>query len=335
MLFMMTLFSGVMITISSNSWLGAWMGLEINLLSFIPIMSNDENIYNSESSLKYFIIQALASSVLLFFLLLKMMIESMFTFSSFINENMINFLVSPLLLKSGSAPFHWWFPSVMEGMDWINCFILMSIQKIAPLILISYLIKLNTFLTIIILLSTVVGAIGGLNQTSIRKILTYSSINHIGWMLSGMLMSETIWFFYFILYTLMIISIIFITKPFQLSFINQMLTFNNDIPLMKFVTILVLLSLGGLPPFLGFFPKWMIITLMTLNHLIPLLTVMVLCSLLTLYYYLRISYSSLIINTLEPNWNLISIKSKLLTLFMFPLLSILGLSMMSLLIFFM
>nr|WGO58003.1 NADH dehydrogenase subunit 2 [Rhabdoblatta densimaculata] len=300
-LFSMTLISGMLITISSNSWLGAWMGLEINLLSFIPLMSNNNNVYTTEAALKYFLIQALASSSLLFIIISKSLIESMFTV---LNSSLTSIMIStPLLMKSGAAPMHWWFPSVMEGLSWSNCFILMTIQKIAPLMLISYSINFNTFMTLIILSSVMVGSIGGYNQTSIRKILTYSSINHMGWMLTAMLMGENMWMLYFFIYSLLTLTIIMIVYPSQISFINQTFLINEDNKLIKFLLFSSLLSLGGLPPFLGFLPKWMIIQFMMINWSATIISIMVILSLITLYYYLRISYSAFIILNTQLSWN--------------------------------
>nr|WGO58172.1 NADH dehydrogenase subunit 2 [Centrocolumna ericea] len=307
-IFLATLISGVFITISSNSWLGAWMGLEINLLSFIPIMSSNENIFTTEASLKYFLVQALASAVLLFLIISKTMMEDMF---SIINPSTSSVMLStPLLLKGGAAPFHWWFPSVMEGLSWMNCLILMTLQKIAPLILISYLIKSSIFSLSIIIFSVLTGAIGGYNQTSIRKILTYSSINHMGWMLSSMMLGENFWLMYFSIYSFLTLTIISIVSPFQISFINQTFLSNNDNPIMKFMLFTTLLSLGGLPPFLGFLPKWLIIQSMVNNNMILMIALMVVFSLITLYYYLRISYSSFIILHSEPSWNIKTHKNK-------------------------
>nr|WGO58120.1 NADH dehydrogenase subunit 2 [Centrocolumna evidens] len=323
-LFMGTLISGMLITISSNSWLSAWMGLEINLLSFIPIMSSNENIFTTEASLKYFLVQALASSILLFLIISKTMMENMF---SIVNPSTSSVILStPLLLKSGAAPFHWWFPSVMEGLSWMNCLILMTLQKIAPLILVSYLIKSSMFSMSIIIFSVLMGAIGGYNQTSIRKILTYSSINHLGWMLSAMMLGENFWLMYFSIYTFLILTIILIINPFQISFINQIFMSNNDNPIIKFMLFTTLLSLGGLPPFLGFLPKWLIIQSMVNNNLILIITIMVVFSLITLYYYLRISYSSFIILHSEPSWNIQIYKNKkMMGCIMLSTISLLGL----------
>nr|QXT44063.1 NADH dehydrogenase subunit 2 [Apicotermitinae gen. D sp. CAM075]QXT44362.1 NADH dehydrogenase subunit 2 [Apicotermitinae gen. D sp. CMRT020] len=303
----MTLVSGMLVSVSSNSWLGAWMGLEINLMSFIPLMSNVKNMYNTEASLKYFIVQVLASATLLFMVVMKTLMEDLFSFESNSYTPMI--ICTPLLLKSGAAPLHWWFPGVMEGLSWENCALLMTIQKAAPLMLMSYLIDINIFTLSIIMMSTVVGAIGGLNQTSMRKILTYSSINHTGWMLIALTTSENLWMVYFAIYSTLTLTVVSAIKLSGVSFINQTMMTNKETTLMKFMMFTSLLSLGGLPPFLGFLPKWIVIQAMIMNNMTPLAVVVVVTSLITLYYYLKISYSSFMILNTEPKWNTKSHKS--------------------------
>nr|AIY61776.1 NADH dehydrogenase subunit 2 [Astalotermes sp. TB-2014] len=305
-LLLITLVSGMLVSVSSNSWLGAWMGLEINLMSFIPLMSNVKNMYNTEASLKYFIVQVLASATLLFMVVMKTLMEDLFSFESNPYTPMI--ICTPLLLKSGAAPLHWWFPGVMEGLSWENCALLMTIQKAAPLMLISYLIEMNIFTLSVIMLSTVVGAIGGLNQTSMRKILTYSSINHTGWMLIALTTSENLWMMYFVIYSTLALTVVSAIKLSGVSFINQTMMTNKETALMKFMMFTSLLSLGGLPPFLGFLPKWIIIQAMIMNNMSPLAVIVVVTSLITLYYYLKISYSSFMILNTEPKWNTKSLK---------------------------
>nr|AQP29388.1 NADH dehydrogenase subunit 2 [Nasutitermes sp. C TB-2017] len=307
-LLLTTLVGGMLVSVSSNSWLGAWMGLEINLMSFIPLMSNVKNMYNTEASLKYFIVQVMASATLLFMVAMKTLTEDLFTFESSTYTSMI--ICTPLLLKSGAAPLHWWFPGVMEGLSWENCALLMTVQKAAPLMLMSYLIEINAFTLSIILLSTIVGSIGGLNQTSMRKILTYSSINHTGWMLIALTTSESLWIAYFMIYSTLALTVVSAIKLSGTSFINQTMLTNKETTLMKFMMFTSLLSLGGLPPFLGFLPKWIVIQAMITNNMAPLATIVVVTSLITLYYYLKISYSSFMILNTEPKWNLKSHKNE-------------------------
>nr|WGT92227.1 NADH dehydrogenase subunit 2 [Dicerapanorpa magna] len=299
-LFMMTLISGTLISISSNSWMGAWMGLEINLLSFIPLMINSNNLMATEASLKYFLTQALASATLLFSVILLNQ-NNFFAFffpeSNYIINLMIN---SSLLLKMGAAPFHFWFPGVMEGLNWMNSFILMTWQKIAPLMLISYCWEKN-IIFMIIMASVTIGSLGGLNQTSLRKLMAYSSINHIGWMLGALSISENLFFSYFILYSFLSMTIIFLFNSFKIFHLNQMFSLSHPV-LVKFCLMISLLSLGGLPPFLGFLPKWIVIQTFIESNQIFLILIMVTMSLITLYFYLRITYSSFMMANSELKW---------------------------------
>nr|URX53473.1 NADH dehydrogenase subunit 2 [Kalotermitidae sp. 5 AB-2022a] len=294
----MTLISGILISVSSNSWLGAWMGLEINLLSFIPLMSTQGNIFTTEASLKYFIVQALASSTLLFLVMMKSLSNQVTP----IDNGMYNYMImTPLLMKTGAAPLHWWFPSVMEGLSWTNCLLMMTLQKIAPMMLISYTLSLNLPTLTAILTSVIVGAMGGMNQTSLRKILTYSSINHTGWMLAAMVGGDNLWLLYFAIYSLLTTTVTLITKAYNISFINQAMTISMETTI-KYMLFTTMLSLGGLPPFIGFLPKWIVIQMMIANNLSLAMTTMVIASLATLYYYLRVCYSSFILLHSEPKW---------------------------------
>nr|YP_009479335.1 NADH dehydrogenase subunit 2 [Sabethes belisarioi]AVV61071.1 NADH dehydrogenase subunit 2 [Sabethes belisarioi] len=303
-MFFIMLICSSLIVISSNSWLSAWMGLEINLLSFIPLMNEGKkNLMTSESSLKYFLIQAFASSILLFSIILNMMIYN----NNWMMLNNLNelLMLSTLFLKSGAAPFHFWFPNVMEGMNWINNLILMTWQKIAPLILISYNWNYNFFM-IFIIFSIIIGSLGGLNQTSLRKLMAFSSINHLGWMLIAMMNNELLWLFYFLLYTFLSSSIVLLFNNFKIFYFNQIFNFSFMNSIIKFFLFLNLLSLGGLPPFLGFLPKWLIIqNLISMNHYF-LLLIATCFSLITLFYYLRISYSIFMLNYNKNSWMLLN-----------------------------
>nr|YP_011002841.1 NADH dehydrogenase subunit 2 [Trichopoda pennipes]WPQ70558.1 NADH dehydrogenase subunit 2 [Trichopoda pennipes]WPQ70583.1 NADH dehydrogenase subunit 2 [Trichopoda pennipes] len=295
-MFLMILMSGTLISISSNSWLGAWMGLEINLLAFIPLMS-DNKLMSTESSLKYFLTQALASSVFLFSVILCLLNFNKSNLN-FIYEMMI---FSSLILKSGSAPFHFWFPNVMEGLSWLNSLILMTWQKIAPLMLISYII-IKPLMLISIILSSLIGALGGLNQTSLQKLMAYSSINHLGWMLSAMYNSNSMWMTYFLFYSFLTFSMILMFKMFKIYHLNQLFSLSFNSKILKYFIFINLLSLGGLPPFLGFLPKWLIIQSLSMNNQFFLMTFMVLMTLITLFFYLRLCYTTFMLNYYENNW---------------------------------
>nr|YP_001798454.1 NADH dehydrogenase subunit 2 [Trigoniophthalmus alternatus]ABS57552.1 NADH dehydrogenase subunit 2 [Trigoniophthalmus alternatus] len=302
LLFMTTLVSGTLISVSSTSWFGAWIGLEINLMSFIPLMSNGTNQRSTEASLKYFLTQALGSILLI---LSAIYLYSAQSTTSFINMSSLILINSSLLLKMGSAPFHFWFPMVMNGISWFNNIILMTWQKIAPMIILSYTLTSFKFLMIMtILMSSLVGGLGGLNQTSLQKIMAYSSINHISWIIMAMTTSELLWMTYFTMYTMMSISVILIFNSLNIYHINQIYDSMKMNQTIKLMLGLNLLSLGGLPPFLGFLSKWIVMQEVLKNNSTSLLLIMVFTSLLTLFYYIRIMYSSMTISFFSKNWML-------------------------------
>nr|AFN21393.1 NADH dehydrogenase subunit 2 [Choaspes benjaminii] len=319
MFFFFILIMSTLISISSNSWMGCWIGLEINLLSFIPLISNSNNLMSSEAALKYFLTQSIASINFLFSILLKMILMNNFEMN-----NLFSILInSSLMMKMGSFPFHFWFPNIIEGLSWMNCFILMSWQKITPMILLSYYMNKN-FLLIIMMINTIIGAIGGINQTSLRKLMSFSSINNLGWMMASIMISENLFMFYFIIYSFLISMMCFIFYMMNIYFINQLFIFNMNF-LIKFIMFLNFLSLGGLPPFLGFFPKWIIINFLIWKKLYLISFIFILMSLITLFYYIRIIYSSVMFNYLKLKWFKIFIKNNyFMFIMLFNLISLMG-----------
>nr|QNU07851.1 NADH dehydrogenase subunit 2 [Lethe verma] len=319
MFFLFTLLFSTLISISSNSWLGCWIGLEINLLSFIPLITNPNNLMNSEAALKYFMTQAIASINFLFSIII-----SLFLMKNFYNNNLISILInSSLLMKMGSTPFHFWFPNVMEGLSWLNCFILMTWQKITPMILLSYYFNIN-FLMFIIILNVLIGAMGGFNQTSLRKLMAFSSINNLGWMLVALMISENLWMTYFFLYSFLISIMCFLFYMLNIFFINQMFNFNINFSI-KFSIMINFLSLGGLPPFLGFFPKWLIINFLIFNKLYIISFFFIFMSLILLIFYIRIIYSSFMFFSFKFKWFKIFLKNNFFNLINFcSFISLLG-----------
>nr|YP_009568224.1 NADH dehydrogenase subunit 2 [Precis andremiaja]QBE86087.1 NADH dehydrogenase subunit 2 [Precis andremiaja] len=307
MFFMFIVFFSTLISISSNSWLGCWIGLEINLLSFIPLMSNPNNLLNSEASLKYFLTQSIASINFLFSILINLLL-----LKNFFNDYIISILInSSLLMKMGSTPFHFWFPNIMEGLSWLNCFILMTWQKISPMILLSYYMNLK-FLFLIMIFNVLIGTISSFNQTSLRKLMAFSSINNLGWMLSALSISENLWMLYFLLYSLFIFIMCFLFYIINVFYINQLFNLNLNFSI-KFSILINFLSLGGLPPFLGFFPKWLIINYLLFNNLFIISFMFVMSSLIMLFIYIRIIYSSFMFYSIKFKWYKIFIKNNLMT----------------------
>nr|YP_009253529.1 NADH dehydrogenase subunit 2 [Pyrgus maculatus]AKJ83286.1 NADH dehydrogenase subunit 2 [Pyrgus maculatus] len=319
MFFFFILIFSTLISISSNSWIGCWIGLEINLLSFIPLISNSNNLLASEASLKYFLTQSIASINFLFSILLKLILMKNFEIN-----NLFSLLInSSMMMKMGSAPFHFWFPNIIEGMSWLNCFILMTWQKITPMILLSYYLNKN-FLILIMMLNTIIGAIGGINQTSLRKLLSFSSINNLGWMMASILISESLWLLYFFMYSFLISIMCFTFYTMNIYFINQLFIFNMNL-MLKFFIFINFLSLGGLPPFLGFFPKWIIINFMMMNKFYFMTFIFIMMSLITLFYYIRIIYSCMLFNYLKLKWFKIFLKNNyFMSIMCISLISIMG-----------
>nr|YP_009709651.1 NADH dehydrogenase subunit 2 [Velutinodorcus velutinus]QEX51670.1 NADH dehydrogenase subunit 2 [Velutinodorcus velutinus] len=293
MLFGSFLALGTMVAASSYSWMGMWMGLEINLLSFIPLISTSKNMYSSESALKYFIAQVMASTILLLAIII-LSTKILYPLQNSIQSSLL--FNTSLLLKMGAAPLHFWFPEVMEGLNWLNSMILLTWQKIAPMMLLSYSGKTLLLLVTAIISCMFVSGVMGQNHLSLRKIMAYSSINHIGWMIAASLFFEMIWMIYFIIYSVITLNIVVMFKKLNIFYMKQLTLSMNQEPLIKMFFILNFLSLGGLPPFLGFFPKWLTIQVMINESFFSLAIVMILATLATLYFYMRITFSTLVLS---------------------------------------
>nr|YP_010426351.1 NADH dehydrogenase subunit 2 [Neucentropus mandjuricus]USL48465.1 NADH dehydrogenase subunit 2 [Neucentropus mandjuricus] len=260
---------------SSTSWINCWLAIEINLFMFIPIMYN-KNIFNSENTIKYFLTQVLASTILM----MTILTIHQYKFKTLI----MNF---SLLIKLGSAPFHYWFVMILSAMNWNILMFTSTFQKLGPLIMMSY--NFNTNLMyMMIIMNNLFGMWGGLNQTSIKKLMAYSSINHLGWMMATMMISEKLLLMYFLVYTVSLLMISFMLNSMNLNFMNQIFSMKKN--LWNFMNqFTMFMSMSGMPPFIGFTIKWLTInSMMSYNKFI--IMIMLLNSLLNLYYYYQISY---------------------------------------------
>lgn len=296
-LFFCSLSLGVIIRISSASWFTAWLGLELNLLSFIPLISSTRNLYSSEAALKYFLVQALGSAVFLC-RSSTVLISSKPVLSFFI-------LVS-LLLKIGAAPFYFWLPPIIQGLSWFNCLVLITIQKIAPIILISYLIQTNSNLISLLYLSSVLsacaGSLGGLNQVFLRKILAYSSIAHIRWILASLVNRTLLWLNYFLIYCIVSISAVWPLYLHQIFHFNQLISTPFHLNLSRLRISVAFLSLGGLPPFIGFLPKILVVQFLSQQGIILWVAILFLGALITLFFYIRVILIALSLNNPKLKW---------------------------------
>nr|YP_010535571.1 NADH dehydrogenase subunit 2 [Otobius lagophilus]UYB78379.1 NADH dehydrogenase subunit 2 [Otobius lagophilus]UYB78392.1 NADH dehydrogenase subunit 2 [Otobius lagophilus]UYL27132.1 NADH dehydrogenase subunit 2 [Otobius lagophilus] len=272
-----TLITSIILAISTSSMFSLWICLEVNMMMFIPLM-NSKNSLSSNSMMLYFIVQSLASSIFIF---------SFFLLTIFPNLNhfMIFFMMSSILIKLGAAPFHIWFPQISEGLSFPSFTILILIQKIIPLYILTFL--NNIFVMTTIILSSIIGSLGGWNQNSLRKIIAFSSISHLAWMISIMISKSNWWLIYFFTYSFIILSLLLILYLNNLSFISQIIKLTN--PLQKTMLIISLMSLGGMPPLLGFFMKWMSIKI--ISSFFPLILIFLIpSSLFNLFFYSRVLY---------------------------------------------
>lgn len=178
--FMLLCIFGTLLSVSSRHWLGVWFGLEINLLGFVPIIVQNGGVQSVEGAIKYFIVQALASG----FLIVGGFSLGNSCFVWFVWEQ-VDFLVVlclfGLLIKLGVSPFHWWVPSVMGGLRWVSCGILLTWQKLAPFFILTSLSYLYLFMLLLFgALSSLVGGFIGIGQVQLRFLMSYSSIAHWG-----------------------------------------------------------------------------------------------------------------------------------------------------------
>nr|QHN89260.1 NADH dehydrogenase subunit 2 [Aphis aurantii] len=289
--FIMLMFSTLM-SISASNWLSMWMGLELNLFSIIPILNFKSSIYSIEATMKYFLIQAFASILLLIFLINK-------NFYFFNNSNIL--IMMPLLMKLSLMPFHLWLPSMMEGLNWTSCLLMMTWQKISPLIMISY---LNTNKNLIFLITLIsMNSMFGLNQNSMRKILAMSSINNSTWMLFAILLNNKLWMNYFLIYSMLNFLIIKILNNYKINYINQLKFFNLNF-FFKLNMMMLIFSIMGLPPMIGFLMKWMLIKTLIYNHMYLIMMMLIMLTILNLFFYIKMSYFMLFNFNLFNKWYL-------------------------------
>lgn len=288
--FISTLVLGSLISLSSSNWLLIWIGLELNLLSFVPLLNLSKSNLESEARIKYFLSQALGSG-----LLLRGALNLYFAPQTLVPCSFSNiFILLGLLTKLGMPPCHFWFPAVISSISWPMCFILSTWQKIVPLFLIIYSSFLPSFIFLaLILTSSLIRGLGGINQNLIKSIIAYSSIGHISWIIAGSLASFSASLLYFLIYSLISVALLSIFNFSSSSSLLSLSSVSFNAPAFTFSLLLTILSLGGIPPFLGFFPKWLIIqTLAPINILVVI--ILLIGSIINLFYYLNILFISLI-----------------------------------------
>nr|YP_009257400.1 NADH dehydrogenase subunit 2 [Beaufortia kweichowensis]ANG44836.1 NADH dehydrogenase subunit 2 [Beaufortia kweichowensis] len=301
MILLSSLGLGTTLTFASSHWLLAWMGLEINTLAILPLMAQQHHPRAVEATTKYFLTQATAAAMILFAATTNAWVTGEWDINNLTHPLASSLIIMALALKVGLAPVHFWMPEVLQGLDLMTGLILSTWQKLAPFALIIQMAPNTspTLLTALGLLSTLVGGWGGLNQTQLRKIMAYSSIAHMGWMLITLQYAPQLTLIALGLYIFMTSTAFLSLKMASATKINTLTAAWSKSPILAPTTALALLSLGGLPPLTGFMPKWLILQELTKQDLPTTATIMALAALLSLYFYLRLCYAMAL--TIYPN----------------------------------
>nr|ABR29483.1 NADH dehydrogenase subunit 2 [Dicrurus paradiseus] len=301
MIFTVSLLLGTTITITSNHWVMAWTGLEINTLAILPLISKSHHPRAIEAATKYFLVQAAASTLVLFSSMTNAWHTGQWDITQLTHPTSCLILTAAISIKLGLVPFHFWFPEVLQGSSLTTGLLMSTIMKLPPITLLFMTSQsLNpTLLTTLAILSAAIGGWMGLNQTQIRKILAFSSISHLGWMTIILVYNPKLTLLNFYLYALMTSTMFLIFNSMKVLKLSTLMTAWTKTPSLSAISLLTLMSLAGLPPLTGFLPKWMIIQELTMQEMAPTAIIISLLSLLGLFFYLRLAYCATI--TLPPH----------------------------------
>nr|ACA28641.1 NADH dehydrogenase subunit 2 [Phelsuma laticauda] len=329
-----SLSTSTIITMSSHHWLLAWVGLELNTLSMLPIIIKPAHPRATEAATKYFLVQAAAAALIMFSCTLNASMTGQWAIINMLPIPTI-ILSLALFLKLGLVPVHFWYPEVLQGSTMNTAMIISTWQKIAPLSLL-YLTAMNTPTTNVLLVglaSTLIAGWAGLNMTQTRKIMAFSSIGHMGWIIIMIPYNLNLATLALIIYITLTYSVFSMLNTMNASTLKDLSQAHSHLPMMPTIMMLTLMSLGGLPPLAGFMPKLLTLKILTDMELAPLAGLMALASLPSLFFYLRMTYIMTL--TLPPKTTTSQHKWRLKTnlkMNMAPLVAIIALPMTPLLI---
>ena len=321
-LFILFAILGSFVLISSDNFLTAFIGLELQSLSlYLMAAFNTKNLNSNEAGIKYFSLGALSSGFLLFGISMIYFDTASFSFQNLDNFSTISevglaLVLIALFFKVSAAPFHIWTPDVYEGSPTISTLFFATLPKFASLIFlfriyhelnISKIDSLYYIFQIVCAISLLVGVYGAITQKIIKRLLAFSSINHIGFMLLAIMsyqyMSEGTIFFYLIIYLITTFGVF--------SVILNLRTSEGEITLLtglnglkassrsKAISMLVFLfSLAGIPPFAGFFAKFFILSASINDGFYILSVIAVISSVIAAFYYLSV-IKNMFFNDLE------------------------------------
>nr|ADN30015.1 NADH dehydrogenase subunit 2 [Asaccus gallagheri] len=287
-----TLSTGSIIVMSSHHWLFAWIGLEMNTLSILPIIMKHHHPRATEAATKYFLIQATAAGLILLSGALNAWQSGYWLITQPMHPIPTTMLTAALILKLGLAPVHAWFPEVLQGSTMNTALIISTWQKLAPLtfLYLTFNALSMTLLLFIGLLSAALGGLMGLNQTQTRKIMAFSSIAHMGWLLTAIVTGLNIATTVLLTYLLMTTTVFLVLNATSTKSLTDLTTAWPHSPTLQAMVTLTLMSLAGLPPLTGFLPKLLILKELVMMDLIPLSMALIFASLPSLYFYIRMMY---------------------------------------------
>lgn len=271
------------VVIRREDWFLVWMGLEINIISFLILIYKRYRIIVGESCLRYFFIQSIGSSLFIRFFFIK----------KFFLGGMLSVI---LRLKIGAGPFFFWFPSLCLGLDWFSCYFLILFQKILPLMLIFLLV--HWILWIIVFVSLIIGVLGSFNQRNLKSLLAYSSIHHLGWIIIVGILKNIRWLLYLFIYGIVLLRVIVLLFKDEVIDLRYFYTSKY-----KLIYLIRIMRIGGVPPLLGFFLKWIALVRIIELGMIYLF-ILVVVSVIILYIYIRIVYDVFIKRRVDliDNW---------------------------------
>jgi NADH-quinone oxidoreductase subunit N len=307
---------GMMVMISSNDLMVFYMGLELQSLALYVLATfNRDQLKSSEAGLKYFVLSALSSGLLLYGCSLVYGFSGSTNFdiiSTQLNSNEyvltfgIVFILVGLAFKISAVPFHMWAPDVYEGSPTSVTLFFTIVPKIAALtvfirfLYVPFLNLIDQWQMIIIFLSIasmLFGAIAAIGQTNIKRLIAYSSIGHIGYTLAGLatgsnegIQSSIIYISIYVIMNLAFFSCLLMLKRNDQYYedIEDLSGLSKNHPLLSLSMLVILFSLAGIPPLAGFFAKFYIFTAVLEQSMYFLAIVGLLSTVIAAFYYLRI-----------------------------------------------
>uniref|UniRef100_A0AAU8HQ57 NADH-ubiquinone oxidoreductase chain 2 n=1 Tax=Silax daleus TaxID=3230861 RepID=A0AAU8HQ57_9ECHI len=302
-----SLLLSVVLVLCLDNWFVVWACIELMTVLFVVLLGQGISPRSVEGIAKYFIIQATASSVLLLGIILRYLLCGELQIFSEYGGVSYSFILLGLFIKVAVFPNPFWFVDVVGGFDFLRSFYVIITSKLIPVYIFIIIIG-NTHqigFLLVGLSSVALGSILGINQTSIRKIVALSSVSHLGWLVIGLpYLSTSTCFFVFFCYLFMVLPILWVAGIYELNDLNNIKRVYYH-PYVLLFFIVSLLSLGGFPPFVGFIYKW-IIFVGIINHGGYLVCgYLILMSLISLFFYLRLCYNIYSLYWPEPKINLL------------------------------